>query len=251
MVVVYNILSSISTAKPHPLTFIDLALDWSLFLDDKDQTTFLFTTTTFDDPMECALDEDLLDHNLHCPLACPLACPLLNGPPITDPFAFLCESTLLGSSYLPHYMYMHRIHVFFTILEVTIKTAACLYVAKLVGWLALLNVEVFLLLEFGKSADILFRWAGTLICLFLILLWRWSPVVVSSRSGCSQQPSSSSSSTAVDQPNPATTRIEVELPPEANNNYNFDKIVLLRPPHSNTYVKYNKTYAIHSDWARV
>lgn len=157
MVVVYNILSSISTAKPHPLTFIDLALDWSLFLDDKDQTTFLFTTTTFDDPMECALDEDLLDHNLHCPLACPLACPLLNGPPITDPFAFLCESTLLGSSYLPHYMYMHRIHVFFTILEVTIKTAACLYVAKLVGWLALLNVEVFLLLEFGKSADILFR----------------------------------------------------------------------------------------------
>lgn len=125
------------------------------------------------------------------------------------------------------------------------------YVAKLVGWLALLNVEVFLLLEFGKSADILFRWAGTWICLFLILIWRWSPVVVSSRSGCSQQPSSSSSSTAVDQPNPATTRIEVELPPEANNNYNFDKIVLLRPPHSNTYVKYNKTYAIHSDWARV
>lgn len=61
---------------------------------------------------------------------------------------------------------------FFTILEVTIKTAACLYVAKLVGWLALLNVEVFLLLEFGKSADILFRGAGTWICLFLILL-RW------------------------------------------------------------------------------
>lgn len=49
------------------------------------------------------------------------------------------------------------------------------YVAKLVGWLALLNVEVFLLLEFGKSADILFLGAGTWICLFLILIYDDGP----------------------------------------------------------------------------